>query len=109
MTAISFSAMNLAIRKGGRAYPGENAVLATLAVNISVFTLLLLGAMVTGAAKLVTGAAAEYGNSRTAFGQPYRRDHGVLVDIEAGATRMQNFHALLLRQTADAGHRDGKV
>jgi drug/metabolite transporter (DMT)-like permease len=58
MTAISFSAMNLAIRKGGRAYPGENAVLATLAVNISVFTLLLLGAMVTGSLREVRLDAA---------------------------------------------------
>jgi len=29
-----------------------------------------LGAMTTGGAKLAVGAAAEYGNSRTAFGQP---------------------------------------
>lgn len=41
-TAISFSVMNLAIRKGGRVHPGENAVLATLVINLLVFGALML-------------------------------------------------------------------
>lgn len=58
MTAISFSVMNLAIRKGGRAYPGESAVLATLAVNIAVFGALFLGAAATGSLQEVRLDAA---------------------------------------------------
>lgn len=57
-TAISFSVMNLAIRKGGRVHPGENAVLATLAVNIAAFTALLLGAVATGSLQEVRLDAA---------------------------------------------------
>lgn len=47
-TAISFSVMNLAIRKGGRVHPGENAVLATLVVNLLVFGSLLAGSAASG-------------------------------------------------------------
>jgi drug/metabolite transporter (DMT)-like permease len=44
-TALSFAVMNLSIRKGGQAHPGESAVLTTLLMNIGIFSaLLVLGA-----------------------------------------------------------------
>jgi len=46
---------------------GKGHKIAFNILNIGRFK---LGAMATGGAKLAVGAAAEYGNSRTAFGQP---------------------------------------
>jgi drug/metabolite transporter (DMT)-like permease len=57
-TAFSFSFMNLAIRKGGRVHPGENAVLATLLVNLVAFAVLLAVASVTGRAREIRPDAA---------------------------------------------------
>ncbi|HSD65465.1 MAG TPA: acyl-CoA dehydrogenase family protein [Vicinamibacteria bacterium] len=49
---------------------GKGHKIAFNILNIGRFK---LGAMATGGAKLAVGAAAEYGNSRTAFGQPITR------------------------------------
>ena len=47
-TALSFSVMNLAIRKAGQAYPGENGVLTTVVVNVIAFSALWLAAAGSG-------------------------------------------------------------
>jgi drug/metabolite transporter (DMT)-like permease len=47
-TAVSFSVMNLAIRKAGQAYPGENGVLTTVVVNVIAFSVLWLAAAGSG-------------------------------------------------------------
>ena len=39
-TALSFTLMNFAIRQGGRAHPGESAVLPTIIVNAAAFSLI---------------------------------------------------------------------
>ena len=49
---------------------GKGHKIAFNILNIGRFK---LGAMATGGAKLAVGTAAEYGNSRTAFGQPITR------------------------------------
>jgi drug/metabolite transporter (DMT)-like permease len=46
--AVSFSVMNLAIRKGGQTYPGENGVLPTLVVNGAAFTIVFAASWLAG-------------------------------------------------------------
>ena len=57
-TALSFSVMNLAVRKAGRAHPGANGVLTTVVVNILVFSALWVVAAGSGTLREVKLDAA---------------------------------------------------